>query len=165
MSIPTYTFTGTDRKASQGIIAGKGDANNLKVLCSSTVELTAGITGRTVKFGSIDSRARIAGASKVYNDDCATTGAPIMDFGLTGSSVTADPDAVGSNLATLATPTTSMVGYAIVSDPANVGKPAWSLVNGVTSDPGGKLDFYGTLTDASTTQTGTVTVELLGYLD
>ena len=163
MAIPTYTFTSTVRAPSTSIVTGKGDANTLKKLGASTVELTAGATGRTVKFCSIPSAARIAGISRVYNDDCATTGAPIMDFGRTGSSVTADPDAIGSNLATLATLSTT--GYAIVSDPINIGKPAWSLINGVTTDPGGTLDVYGTLTDAATTQTGTITVEIFGYLD
>jgi hypothetical protein len=165
MAIPTYTFTGTARAPSAGIITGKGDANSLKKLGASTIELTAGATGRTFKVCTIPSSARISGLSKVYNDDCATTGAPIMDFGLTGLSVTADPDAIGNGLATLATATTSMAGYAVVSDPVSIGKPAWSLINGVTTDPGGVLDVYGTQTDAATTQTGTVTVEIFGYLD
>jgi hypothetical protein len=38
-------------------------------------------------------------------------------------------------------------------------------VNGQTADPGGLLDVYVTVKDAATTATGTVTVELYGYID
>jgi len=162
----SYSQTATERKPQQGIVVGKGDANSLKVLLSSTVEFAASATAVTVKFGSIPSNARVSGLSRVYNDDCATSGAPVMDFGLdqpSNSDVTADPDALGSGTATLAT--ASATGYPIISDVANIGLPAWDLISGLSSDPAGNLDVYGTLTDAATTQAGTVTIQLLGYLD
>lgn len=162
--MPTsYTLTATERKASANLVAGKGEGSSLKVLLVSTVEFTAGATARTVDFGEIPSNARIAACSRVYNDDCATTGAPTMDFGLSSADITADDDAIGDSAATLATATN--VGYQLITDPVRIGKRAWELVNGQTTDPKGHLTVYGTQKDASTTQTGTITVEILGYLD
>ena len=159
----TYTFTATERKAAQGLVAAPGEANNLKVLLSSTVELTASSTAVTIDFGNIPSNARIAGASRVYCDDCATTGAPILDLGLASDDITNDPNALGDGQVTLAT--ASVVGYPVISNALNIGKQAYTLVSGQTTDPKNPLTVYGTLTDAATTQTGTITVELLGYLD
>lgn len=160
----SYTQTATVRKSASDAIAGKGNANALQVLCSSTVELAASSTGATVSFGRIPSNARLSGRSHIYWDDLATTGAPTLDIGLASvdSNITSDDDAL-SNGHTLAT--ADPAGEPLIDDPANYGLPAWDLVNGQTSDPGGSLDVYGTLKDAATTQAGTVTVELLGYFD
>ena len=92
----TYSFTATEQKNAQNIVAGPGEANNLKVLLCSTVELTASATAVTVDFGQIPSNARISGASRVYNDDCATSGAPLLDLGLASDDITNDPDALGN---------------------------------------------------------------------
>jgi hypothetical protein len=63
--------------------------------------------------------------------------------------------------------TTATAGGAtlVAVDLANAGLPAWDLVASESSDPGGVLEVYGTVKDAATTQTGTVTLELLYYLD
>lgn len=159
----TYTNKSTERRASPGAIPGKGDAHNVKVLCSATIELAASSSGDTVKFGRIPSNARILGQGLIYNDDLATSGSPTLDIGLASvdSNITSDPDAINNGIALSSATTTTSV----LSDLANAGLPAWDLVNGQSTDPGGELDVYGTVKDASTTATGTVTVELYGYID
>lgn len=159
----TYTKKATERKANTGLVVGKGEAGSLKVLLCSTVELAAATAaGSTVKFGTIPSNARITGMSKVYWDDLTTAGSPTLDIGLgaVDANVTDDPDALTDGL-----DISSAGSDEVVKDISNYGLPAWDYVNGVTSDPGGELEVYGTVADAAHTTTGTVTVELLGYLD
>ena len=162
MSIPTYTLKATNKFNSQNLVAGPGDASNLKILVSSQVTLTAGATGRTVKFGSVPSNARIAGFSRVYNDSCATSGAPLLSLGLAGADQDPVPAAIGSGVVTLATQ--SVTGYAAITSPSKIGKKAYELMS-LDSDPGEILDVYGTQTGAATTKSGTITVALLGYLN
>ena len=159
----TYTNRATERRSTTFQVPGPGDAHGLKVLCNATVELAGSATGTTIFFGRIPSNARILPQGFIYNDDLATTGSPTLDIGLASvdSNVTSDPDAINNGIALSSATTTTTV----LADPANAGLPAWDLVNGVTSDPGGELDIYGTVADASTTQTGTVTACILGYLD
>lgn len=166
--MPTsYSQTATERKANSGIAAGKGTAHDLKTLLVSTVEFaaTTAVTN-TVKFGKIPSNARIAGCSRVYWDDLATTGSPTLDIGLgaVNGNVTDDPDALNDGLDVAAVSTTD-VGSRVVKDIANLGLPAWDYVNGVTSDPGGELEVYGSIVDAGTTVTATISIELYGYID
>lgn len=156
------TFTATEMAGAKGAVVGKGEAGNLKSVLRK-VELTAGATGRTIDFGKIPSNARILPSSKVFNDDCATTGAPTLDFGLSGDLITDDDDALGNSVVTLAT--ASATGYALLSDVNFSGVPAWDLVNGQTSDPGGALTVLATQKDAATTATGTVVLELHYILD
>jgi len=159
----TYTTVATERRASPGVIPGKGDAHSLKVLCSATVELAAAAaSGTTYSFGRIPSNARISGLSTIYWDDLTTTGAATFDLGLgsVDSNVTSDPDALSA-----AHDVTGASSGSALSGIANYGLPAWDLVASVTSDPGGQLDVYGSLVDAAIAGGGTVTVEILGYLD
>jgi hypothetical protein len=159
----TYTNDATQRKAATGLAAGKGDGQNVKALVCSTIELAAASSGDTVKLGTIQSNARILPTGLIYNDDLATSGSPTLDLGLgsVDSNVTSDPDAINNGIAlSSATSTTT-----VVADPTNAGKRAWEFVNGQTADPGGLLDVYVTVKDAATTATGTVTVELYGYID
>lgn len=159
----TYTNKATERRASPGVTPGKGDAHSVKLLVCATIELAASASGTTVKLGRIPSNARILAQGFIYNDDLATSGSPTLDIGLASvdSNVTSDPDAINNGIALSSATTTTTV----LADPANAGLPAWDLVAGVTSDPGGELDVYGSVKDAATTATGTVTVELYGYLD
>lgn len=160
----TYTNKATARKDSTDVAVGKGDAGSLKVLASATIELAAASVGDTVSFGRIQSNARISGVSRVYWDDLAAAGAPTLDIGLGSidSNVTSDPDALtnGLDLAT-ATP----AGAALINDIANFGKQAWEHVSGQTTDPKGELEVYGSVADAVTDTTGTITVEVYGYID
>lgn len=161
----TYTQKATERKASTGLVTGKGDANGLKMLVSSTVEIPASASGSTVKFGRIPSNARLSGISRVYWDDLSTTGSPTLDIGLASvnANITSDPDALSNGHVITAA---DVEGAPALGDCANFGLPAWDLVNGQTTDPGGELDVYGSIVDAATAGlTGTVTLELFGYLD
>ena len=160
----TYTVKATERNKSPGNVVGKGDAGVLKVLFVATLEVAASAQNSTIKFGRIPSIARLSGLSRVYWDDLETTNAPTLDIGLgsVDSNITSDPDAL-SNGHALATATTT--GAGVIAEIANHGLPAWDFVSGQSSDPGGQLDVYGSIVDAATDTAGTVTIELLGYLD
>lgn len=159
----TYSKRATERRNSTGLSPGKGDSHSVKVLVSSTIELAAGAANRTIFLGRIPTTARILPQGFIYNDDLATTGSPTLDIGLASvdANVTSDADAIANGIALSSATTTTTV----ITDPANVGKQAWQFVSGVSTDPGGELDVYASVVDASTTQTGTITVELLGYFD
>lgn len=157
--------TATHRRASQGIVAGKGDAHVPRALVS-TVELAASSTGDTVFFGNIPSTARVLGSSKIYTDDLATTGSPTLDLGIgevdgNFGSTSDDPDALSDGHDV----TSAVAGADVVGNIANIGLPVWDLVNGLTTDPGGLVKVYGTVADAATTQTGTVTLEMYYLVD
>jgi len=158
----TYTLNATERRASPGITPGKGNANALQVLATATVEIgAAAATGTTYSMGRIPSNARLSGISQLYWDDLGTN-ASDLDLGLASvdANITSDPDALsdGHDAATAGS------GNAITLV-ADYGLPAWDFVNGQTTDPGGQLDVYVTLTTAVASTGGTVTVELYGYLD
>lgn len=157
--------TATQRRALADLIAGQGLASKVINLCA-TVELAAAASGDTIDFGKIPSNARILPSTRLYNDDLATSGSPTLDIGLksfTGSlnSVTADPDAIGNGFA-LSSAGSDVVA---ISDIANAGLPAWDFINGVTADPGGAFEVYGSVADAATTATGTVTLDLYYVID
>lgn len=151
---------------------------------SSPVEFAdAGIAGgavrswvETVEVGSADSatstylmarlpsNAVILGASKLYGDDLASTGAPTLDIGvfnLSGKSViTDDDDALNDGI-----DAANAIDTYVIKDKANYGKKLWEYVNGQTEDPKGDLDIYFTLKDADVNVGGTLTVELFYTLD
>lgn len=165
MADEIYDNAATEKRPQQGTVPGKGDAHSVKVLCAATIELAAASDGDTVSFGRIPSNARLLPTSFVYWDDLATNGSPTLDIGLAsvGSNITSDDDAL-SNGHDVTSAGTAAALTASTSHSA-YGDPAWDFVNGVTSDPKGELDVYGTIQDAATTQTGTVTVLIYGYLD
>ena len=157
--------TATQRRSSTDAVTGNGIANTEKVLVS-TIELAASASGDTIDFGKIPSNARILPSSTIYWDDLATSGTATLDLGLksytnSGNSVTADPDAIGNGFDVH----TSASNGSALSDHANAGLPAWDLINGESSDPGGSFEVYGTVKDAATTATGTVTLELHYIVD
>lgn len=156
--------TATQRRGSNWLSAGKGDGYNVKNLCA-TVELAASASGTTIDFGYIPSNARILPSSRLYNDDLATSGSPTLDIGLAavdGNLANAnDPDAIGNGFA-LSSAGSDVV---IISDVANAGLPAWDFVASETTDPGGNLKVYGSVKDAATTATGTVTLDLYYTID
>ena len=159
----TYTNDATERKAGDKLVPGKGDAQSVKALVCSTIELAASASGTTVFLGRVPSNARILPTGLIANDDLATSGTPTLDigFGSVDSNITSDPDALNNGLAlSSATNTTT-----VMADAANAGKRAWEFVNGQSTDPGGELDVYASVKDAATTATGTVTVEIYGYFD
>ena len=160
----TYTAKATERKASPGTVPGKGNANALQVLGTADHILGAVASGVTVKMCRIPSNARISSISKVEWDDLTTTGAPTLDIGLASvdSNVTSDPDALSNGHDVTGTGASALVAVAR----AEWGKPAWDFVATATADPGGELDVYGSIKDAATAGlTGTVSIEIYGYLD
>lgn len=160
MADVTYTDSATVRRANEAVL-GKGESGSAKIV-TTTVAVTTGATGRTYKFGRYPSNARIHGNSNIYWDDLATSGAPDLDFGVASvdSNITSDPDALNDGLNGAATGSSPLV-----KDRANYGKRLWEFVNGQTTDPGGELDIYMTLTTAPINAAGDVTVEVVYSLD
>ncbi len=161
----SYTTRAVEKRASPGIIPGKGDANNVRCLFTSVIEQVASASGATIYFGRIPSNARIsAHLSRVYWDDLATSGSPTLDLGLASvdANITSDPDALSDGHVVTSA---DLSGEPVVALFASSGKFAWEFVSGQSVDPKGSLDVYGTIKDAATTQTGTILVELYGYLD
>ena len=158
----TYDQTATERKATQGLTAGPGEANNMKYL-TSVMEVPPSTSGDTIKFMRIPSNARISNLSRITWDDLSTDATATMDLGLASvnANITSDPDAFSEAHAITA------AGNELLLDRfEEAGDYAWDFVNGVTSDPGGELDVYATIVDALTSGlTATVTVELAIYFD
>lgn len=156
--------TATERRNSLLNASESGPAGNVKCL-PGTIELTASAINDTIDFGRIPSNARILPSSRIYFDDLATAGAPTLDIGLgavNGNLVNADdPDAIGAGF----TLTTANTGASMLSAFASVGLPAWDLVDSETVDPGGVLKVYGTVLDAVTHCTGTISYELFYTVD
>ena len=157
--------TATERRNSLLNASESGPAGNVKCL-PSTIELAASAINDTIDFGRIPSNARILPTSRVYWDDLATAGAPTLDIGLgavNGNLVNADdPDAIGNGFALT---TVTAAGASALSAHANAGLPAWDLVASESSDPGGVLKVYGTVLDAVTHTTATITLELFYTVD
>ncbi len=159
----TFTNDATERKASALLPVGIGESSTVKALVVATIEVPASSANDTIRLGRISSRARILRRGMIANDDLATSGAPTLDIGLgsVDDNITNDPDALrnGIDLANAG------VTDSVITDAADAGKYAWELVSGLTSDPGGELDVYATIADAATNQSGTLTVEIYGYID
>ncbi len=119
----------------------------------------------TYLMARLPSNARLLGASKIYTDDLASSGAPTMDVGVfnpTGkkATITNDPDAINDGI-DVATATDA----ALIKDIADYGQRLWEFVSGQTVDPKGDLDIKLSLVDADVNVGGTVTVEIFYTLD
>ena len=159
----TYTNKATVRKDAAGTVASVGMAGSAKTL-ESTVSVTAAAAiADTIKFGTIPSNARLSGLSEIHYDDLNTSTSALLDIGLASvdSNVTSDPDALNDGL----TLTTAATGVKLIKDHANFGKQAWEFVTGLTEDPKGLLDVYGSITDDVTDATGDVTISLVYTVD
>jgi hypothetical protein len=154
--------TATQRRAVADQVIGNGIVGSVKNLCA-TVELAASASGTTIDFGYIPAGARIIGASRLYNDDLATSGSPTLDLGLIAvdGNITSDPDAINDGISLSAAGNDVLV----VKDAANLGLPAWDLVADETANPGGSLLVRGVVKDAATTATGTITLDLYYIVD
>ena len=163
------TVNATVRRADNTPI-GIGEAGTLKHFGTRTIELAAAASGTIVDFQlQIPSNARISALSRVLHDDLATSGSPTLDIGLyaVNGNITTDDDALNDGVAVSAvmTASTQTIGVPLVKDFANGGKKAYEFVSGQSTDPGGLLAVKGIIRDAATNATGTITLELLGYLD
>ncbi len=145
-------------------LADAGEAGGRVKVWVETVELTAATANDTVYLAVIPSNARILGMSKVYWDDLASSGSPTLDLGFTpirSGDFTADPDALNDGLDVA----TAAGSSAVIKDVANYGKRAYEFINGLTADPKCDLYLIGSIVDAGTNQTGTVTLELFYTYD
>lgn len=163
------TYTATVRRTDNAPI-GLGMAGSLKNYGARTIELAAVASGSLVDFQlQIPSNLRLSTLSRVLHDDLATSGSPTLDIGLyaVNSNITSDDDALndGIVISAIMTTSTQTIGVPVVKDFANGGKRAWEFVNGQTTDPGGMLAVKGIIRDAATNATGTITLEMVGYLD
>ena len=153
----------TQKRAAANLVVGMGDAYSVKNLTATFTCTAALASGSTITFGRIPSNARILGASKIYTDDLATSGSPTLDLGLyaVNGNITSDDDCIQAGIA-ISTATDA----AALGDFVNIGLPAWDLVNGQTSDPGGEFIVRGVVRDAATTATtGDVTLDLYYVVD
>jgi hypothetical protein len=165
MADVSYTYRSTEKRAAQGIVPGKGDANNLKCLGTAVITTATVVAeNSTIFFCRIPSNARISHLSRVYWDDLSNAASPTLDIGLASvdSNITSDNDCFSIDHDLSAADTT---GEPLIDDFANAGKYAWEFVNGQTSDPGGSLDVYGTVKDAATAISGQIMVEVYGWFD
>ena len=157
----TYNGTGTVKRASVTTL-GKGDAGNLKRV-TSLVEFAAATTvGQTFKIARVPSNARFCGASELYWDDLSTA-SPDLDIGLASvdSNITSDPDAVNDGL----DGGTASAGVKMIKTINDIGKPAWSYVNGQSTEPGGELDLYVSVTGVALDVGGTFVADIAYTLD
>ncbi len=152
----------TERRSHFLAAAGQGPAYSVKNL-SATIELAATTSGDSIIFGRVPSNARFTGQCRLYNDDLATSGSPTLDIGLKAvdGNITTDIDAIGNGFAL----SSSGSDVLMFSDIADIGLPAWDLVSGQATDPGGVFEVIGTVKDAPTIATGTVTVDINYVLD
>lgn len=161
----TYTVKATERHTDLGLAGGKGEGAGVK-LSAFTIELAAANSDSTIKFGRpLPANARILGTSRIYWDDLASTGSPTLDIGIgaINANITDDPDAIndGLDVATVS----GASNQRLIKDFANIGKRLWEYGGVTTSNPGGLLQIYGTIADAPTTATGTISGEILYYID
>lgn len=130
-----------------------------------TVEVGAADSATsTYLMARLPSNAVILGASKLYGDDLASSGAPTLDIGifnLSGkSSITDDDDALNDGI-----DAASVISANVIKDVANYGKKLYEHVSGQSEDPQGEYDIKITLKDADVNVGGTLTLELFYTLD
>ena len=152
-------FTAIEKRANSLLASSHGGAYNVKNLTSS-IELAAQATfPHTITFGYVPSNARLLGSSTFSCDDLATS-TTTMDLGIA---------AVNGNLANADDPnglsdahavTSAITGAAAIGNIADYGNFAWDFVASESVDPGGVLAITGTVQDALTTGTGTITVSI-----
>lgn len=157
-------MTGLINNAGSRSLADAGEGGGRVKYWCETIEQAAASANDRIFLAVVPSNARICGSSTVYWDDLASSGAPTLDLGFSPirtADFTADDDGLNDGLDVAAAAGSARV----VKNIADYGKRAWEYVNGLTADP--KCDMYliGTIKDAATNQTGTVTLELFYTYD
>jgi hypothetical protein len=154
----------TERRSHLLSAVSHGGAYTVKNLTSTREVTASSIVGTTVNFGRIPSNARLLGSSRFYADIVGASS--FFDIGIravNGNLANADdPDAL-SNGHDLSGALNDSLAITLIAD---YGLPAWDFVASETSDPGGELEVYGSITDATTTGTAkTVTLEMNYIVD
>ena len=156
-------LTATERRSHLLAAASHGGAYGVKTLCSTVTIPAATTLTSTINFGHIPSNARILGTSRFHSG--VLGGTSKLDFGLKavrGNLANADdPDAFSNGHDASG----ALLDQLLVTTYANYGLPAWDFVASETSDPGGELEVYGTITDLTTTVEGAVTIQMDYYID
>ncbi len=155
-------FTANERRADLLLATSHGGAYTVKTLCS-TIELAVATANSTIGFGRIPSNARLLGSSRLNWDN--TSAAATLDLGLRavrGNLVNADDADALSNGHDISSGATNQIAITAFAD---YGKEAWDFVASETVDPGGVLEVYGSVVDASTTVIGTISLEMDYYVD
>lgn len=158
----TYNGTATIRRSPDDTVVGKGEAGAVHNV-TAVVEIAAGATvGQTFKLARIPSNARLLGSSELYWDDLSTA-SPDLDIGLASvdSNITSDPDAINDGL----DGGTATAAAKMIKTFDNIGKQAWEYVSGQSTDPGGQLDVYLSVTVAALDVGGTVGADINYTID
>ena len=153
MAVETLTATAILANPPQN-----GYKRNLKhVPVTVEVSAAASVSSRYT-LAYLPSGARLSGASRLYWDDMATSGAPTLDIGVLGTSFAYDDDVIndGLDLATVNTTT----GVRVVKDIANQYKPLWQLA-GLTADPDEIWTVKAVIRDAAVIAGGTLSGEFI----
>ena len=154
-------FTSTQRRASQNLLTGIGDAYPLKVL-PTTIELPfPASAGETIDFGRIPSNARLCGVSTYTFQTVSGVGPSTLNIGLVGinNSIPLDDDAINSGIDLTADSTGR-----VIANVEDISKRAWEFM-GLSADPGGAFMVVGTIVGNATTIQDTLYLEIYYTLD
>ena len=131
--------------------------------CIDKVEVTAGaLATSTYTLGRLPMNAILMLASSIRIDDLASSGAPLLDVGLSpvGGNFPVNATALSASTITGAT----AGAYDLVLDIDNAGKQLWEIL-GLATNPGGEADVLVTITDAACNTGGTIVSETLYSVD
>ncbi len=137
-------------------VAQNGIARSVKRTVGIVEVAAAASVSSTYVLARVPSSAKLGAASRIYFDDMATSGAPTMDLGLTGPSLTYDEDLINDGI-TLATVTAG--GVTVIKDIVNMDKALWEIAS-LSSDPGEVWTLKGVIRDAPAIAGGTLLCEL-----
>lgn len=158
MAVEHLTATGA---ATTDSVPQNGYAKNLKYV-AATIEVTAAASvSSTYKIARVPSGARLASSGRLYWDDMATSGSPVMDVGMSGESFTLDDNVLNDGL-DLAT--ANVIGIPIIKDKANYGKRLWEIA-GLAADPREIWTLQAEIKGAAVIAGGTLTAEVVYSTD
>ena len=131
--------------------------------CVDKVEVTAAATAAsTYALSRLPMNAVLTLASTIRIDDLASSGAPMLDIGLSpvGGNFTLNADILSDGVITAATAGT----YDMLDDINKAGQQLWEIL-GLSSNPGGEADVLVTIVDAACNTGGTIVAEVLYAVD
>lgn len=158
MTDVTYSQRATVRSAAPDAVPNKGDGRNAMIV-SSYRNPGALVVGSTIFFGRFDSNSRIHGLSALQNSaNAASTTLSVGVASVNNNFGAAVPAALLAATSIAAAARTPIPGA------ANAGKMLWELA-GLTSDPGGQIDVYGTTGGATLNASSDLLLEMVISVD
>lgn len=151
----TYSRIATVRRAASDAVPSKGDGPNMKIV-SSYQNPGPLVVGSTIKFMRIDSSTRIHRVNSALSNS-ANAASTTLAIGLASVN-----NNIAANVPAALLAATSIAAAGLVPLPnaiANAGLRAWELA-GLTADPGGQFDVYGTTGGATLNASSDILVEL-----